>query len=748
MGLRRYPGATPFSKDQSRIFFGRDRDIEKMLTLIKVEKKVLLYSKSGLGKTSLLEAGVIPKLQENQPHYTPVSIRFYDSKSEKVSPVERVIAALENTIGKVKDITENLLDHLENQEDIKSSLWAYFKKLQLTALSKSPEGKDKIFLLVFDQFEELFSYSESEIENFKNEIYEITQPDIPSRFMSHISKARRRNRELFDADAIESLQERLNIKIILAIRSDRLSLLDRLSDKITDIRDVYIEIHPLNEPQAREAIINPAKDPDPSFETHPYTFKPDAVEMMISTLTDKGEQSIETTQLQIVCHKIEEIAEEKNKTANPSKEVVIQVKDLPEFSDIFFEFYEDSINKLPENSRETAKKLIEEELITKEGQRISLDVLAHKAKLNDEELALLVNTHLLRSERNHMKSISYEVSHDTLVEPILKSRKTRKDKEEKIRLIQEQIAERERLEKEKEEERVRLEEEKKEEIRKLKEKQEHENKIREIEEKNNEKIRQLKELEHENEVKRMHEKAFWQRIAFVFVSFLLLVSVGLGVWGFQNYCDTKKESIKTMNKEREATLLYIDFMDQQFKHFFDKGKTFMDDGEYSKAIENFKEAKMNLHTIVAGKEIDTTSSCNIQELFTNSLKNELKMNIIRYQDSLLPIARKDSIENSILISAKIDSCNLLASKANWISDLYDSARVFIERKDYVNALHILRQAYVEDPNKNETTKRFDNTKRDAIRFYESTRLNAAEIPDANEEARALRLLKQVNNIQL
>lgn len=47
MRLRRYPGATPFSKQQSRIFYGRDKDIDKLLTLIQVEKKVLLYSKSG-----------------------------------------------------------------------------------------------------------------------------------------------------------------------------------------------------------------------------------------------------------------------------------------------------------------------------------------------------------------------------------------------------------------------------------------------------------------------------------------------------------------------------------------------------------------------------------------------------------------------------------------------------------------------------------------------------------------------------
>jgi len=83
--FKRYPGIYSFSQEQKDIFFGRDNDIEKLLILIEVENQVLLYSKSGIGKTSLLNAGVIPKLPKN---YEVINVRFYAYNQDNiVSPI-------------------------------------------------------------------------------------------------------------------------------------------------------------------------------------------------------------------------------------------------------------------------------------------------------------------------------------------------------------------------------------------------------------------------------------------------------------------------------------------------------------------------------------------------------------------------------------------------------------------------------------------------------------------------------------
>ena len=62
----RYPGVKPFETEEQHMFFGRLADIQSLYELLGVEKTVLLYSKSGLGKSSLINAGLIPKLLEDK----------------------------------------------------------------------------------------------------------------------------------------------------------------------------------------------------------------------------------------------------------------------------------------------------------------------------------------------------------------------------------------------------------------------------------------------------------------------------------------------------------------------------------------------------------------------------------------------------------------------------------------------------------------------------------------------------------
>jgi len=71
----RYPGAQPFTTQQKQIFFGRDKDVEKLYDLIRLENLVVLYSKSGLGKSSLINAGIIPNI-ESDNLLQPFLIRF------------------------------------------------------------------------------------------------------------------------------------------------------------------------------------------------------------------------------------------------------------------------------------------------------------------------------------------------------------------------------------------------------------------------------------------------------------------------------------------------------------------------------------------------------------------------------------------------------------------------------------------------------------------------------------------------
>lgn len=542
-GQRRYPGATPFTSKQEKIFYGRDKDIDKLLTLIRVEKKILLYSKSGLGKTSLLEAGVLPKLPEN---YVTISIRLYAYKTGAETPVQRVINALKAVVGDLDLKKHDVVDNLVSKDTSGKTLWYYFKKAQLIQSGDDQEKQDKIFLLFFDQFEELFSFPQQDIDEFKNQIHELTELNIPDRIAATIAEARQNNRNLYNRELLAKLHHKADIRTVFAIRSDRLSMLNKLSDKIPDIQSTFYELQPLELNQARQAIVNPAADPAPVFLTKPFTFHEDAISKIINELSDAGTQNIETTQLQIVCHRIEEIAAQKSN----GNTVQITVEDLPEFKNIFLNFYFDSINKLDEKVRASARRLVEDELIRNQ-QRISLDQEICKEYVDEPALRTLVDTHLLRAERNTFGRFSYEISHDTLVEPILESQKKYLDEQEKIRL------EHERLE----------------ELRKLKEQQEKEAREREEEMKRLREEQQRKERERQRQIRQ-------QRTIIVIVSVFLLISIALGLFGYRNMLEAQEQK-----KIAEKNLR--DYKISEFSKNYREGYDFELNAEYQEALDRY-----------------------------------------------------------------------------------------------------------------------------------------------------------------
>jgi WD40 repeat protein len=423
----RYPGVVPFTEDQKDVFFGRNDDIEKLKNLILVRKQVLLYAKSGIGKSSLLNAGVLPKFSNK---YVVLKIRFTSwTPGNKISPVQAVLNILKEE-DKQSDHSfgQTILDELIEGSDYKKSLWYYFKQKKL-------QNDHRTFLLVFDQFEELFTYPHNYVEDFKQQLFEITNADISDEIAKLIST----KPEFEDDDRIDDLYSELKIKTVYAIRSDRLSLLNRLSDKISNIQRDFYELEPLDQEQAISAIIGPAIKDDDKFISPAFKYEPEAIEKIINALTNTDTQTIESTQLQIVCHRIEEnlitLAGSDGilSAKKGSGSLILTETDIPDFKDIFKEYYHNSIDKLPDNEQQNARVFIEDELI-RNSQRISLDEGHCKDKINKAILDILVNSHLLRREKNSLGNDSYELSHDTLVEPILEDKEERVKKEKEREL--------------------------------------------------------------------------------------------------------------------------------------------------------------------------------------------------------------------------------------------------------------------------------------------------------------------------
>lgn len=425
--MKRYPGISPFTADQKNVFFGRDDDINELSKLIFVERKVLLYSKSGYGKTSLLNAGVIPELQKNN-NYEFIRVRFSAYTPESKPPVAICQKAIKqhadfSTIDSKTTVLDTYLPEHKNK------LWSIFKKNQLL------DNTEKTYILIFDQFEELFTYPPELVNRFKEEFAEIISSGKLPAFFEELEDKIFDHKAEIGKNAVDCLYQPINIKAVFAIRSDRLNLLNNLADKIPDIQKVFYELKQLTIEQAEQAITQPAQKPG-KYESEKFSYTKGALNKIVAYLTDE-QDDIETTQLQIICQKLEEIVIYKQKTDAKKQAIVVTETDLPQFQDLFYQFYIDAISQIEVEDRIKAMRFVEDELI-KQKRRITVDSITCEQHVSKNVLDKLENFHLIRREDIGDNRYSYELSHDTLIEPIDSKAEIRRKEDELKQLKQRQ----------------------------------------------------------------------------------------------------------------------------------------------------------------------------------------------------------------------------------------------------------------------------------------------------------------------
>ena len=69
-----WPGLISFSEADHSFFFGREREVAELARMIRQETATVFFGKSGLGKSSILRAGVSPLLRDSE--FVPIYIRF------------------------------------------------------------------------------------------------------------------------------------------------------------------------------------------------------------------------------------------------------------------------------------------------------------------------------------------------------------------------------------------------------------------------------------------------------------------------------------------------------------------------------------------------------------------------------------------------------------------------------------------------------------------------------------------------
>ena len=406
----RYPGAKPFSADEAEIFYGREEQIDFLTRNILRHPLLVLYSKSGLGKSSLINAGLIPALKRNQD-LTPFHIRFGAHQSQMGTvPLKKAQKELDNH--------SPILDRLYHESD--KSLWYLLKAHQLQ--TETNRG----FLIVLDQFEELFTYPPEAIKDFALQLGEVLYTQIPDRFREGMENLLQQESTAIDATDLRQLHQPFMVRMLIAIRSDRLALLDRLKPYLPNILEQTFELLPLTIAQAEDAILNPAYENN-GFASPVFDYEDATIDVMTKFLSHGQQQTIESFQLQILCEHIE------RHIVLQSQKRLITPDDIQNPQVILEEYYLRKIAALGDHYDQlAARRLIEEGLIFEEEERrLSLyeGQIEKSFGVYKGLLERLVDTHLIRAEPSLRGGYTYELSHDTLILPVLKAKKERLQEE-------------------------------------------------------------------------------------------------------------------------------------------------------------------------------------------------------------------------------------------------------------------------------------------------------------------------------
>jgi photosystem II stability/assembly factor-like uncharacterized protein len=138
-----YPGLRPFEPDEFGSFFGRDRQIDELLDKLRNRRFVAILGLSGSGKSSLVRAGLIHRLQVG--HLTSAGSRWRIALVRPGSePIEALAASLDETLGKQRGRAAQLRHSTQ----------------ELLNSTRDGRNRTENLLLVVDQFEEVFRFQD------------------------------------------------------------------------------------------------------------------------------------------------------------------------------------------------------------------------------------------------------------------------------------------------------------------------------------------------------------------------------------------------------------------------------------------------------------------------------------------------------------------------------------------------------------------------------------------------------------
>ncbi len=393
----RYPGPRPFEDDalDRQLFYGRERCGQELLHQVLSTRLLLMFGKSGTGKTSLLRAHVVPALRERD--LLPIHVRLNCAATDLVESVLSQIECACDSPGVALSPGE------------RSHLWLYFK----TAVFSRGDALVRP-VLIFDQFEEIFSRQDRAArERLIAQLGELLGDGVPTS-VRHLS-----------GDAgISCSSGPPEVKVILSLREDYLGLLQELTPFVPGLFHCRFRLTPLDRDGARAAIVEPARLAVPgAVLTQTFEFAAQSVEQMLDFLENEDGE-IEPFQLQLLCRRVETALLKAQQAGQQGTWVDPKLLGGRAGMERILEgFYREVIRLYPAVRRRRVRRLCEQGLLTRNGVRreVEQSSIIESYGVTAAELERLVDSRLLRKEQRR-GAYYHEISHDSLAKPILGAR--------------------------------------------------------------------------------------------------------------------------------------------------------------------------------------------------------------------------------------------------------------------------------------------------------------------------------------
>ena len=218
-------------RDARQYFYGREEEVAELARRVQRKLLTVLFGQSGLGKTSILRAGLVPRLRGQG--YCPVYVRI-DYAREAPEPAEQIKQAIARTARRSGEWTqvgvavegESLWEFLHHRDDV----------------LRDESGATLIPLLIFDQFEEIFTLAQTDDfgrarARFIADLADLVENRPPRQLEAKL-------------DVDESAAERFDFarsdyRVLIALREDYLAPLEGLKSAMPSITQNRLRLAPM-----------------------------------------------------------------------------------------------------------------------------------------------------------------------------------------------------------------------------------------------------------------------------------------------------------------------------------------------------------------------------------------------------------------------------------------------------------------------------------------------------------------------